>query len=166
VVLRLSSRGRRSAPRRRREARAERPGVPAGQLRELRLREVYLQAASFRQPAAYPEAAPDALAERPEVSSSRHLRRVAVVYRAASSVLRQREALAKAFRPVARRSPVPVSKAPRSAASPSAQAMHPASPAHAWRQQEEQEAARCEAARPEVSALRHLRREVKAAWSV
>jgi hypothetical protein len=65
----------------------------------LRLREVYRQAASFRQPAVLPEAARGAVA-RLEVSASRHLRRAAVVYRAAPSALRQPEA----FRPEERRS--------------------------------------------------------------
>jgi hypothetical protein len=78
----------------------------------------------------------------PEVSSSVRLRRE--VCRDGSSVRRQREVLRSAL--------------------PSAQAMHPASPAHGWRQPEA--ARRAAAARPEVSALRHLQREVKAAWSV
>jgi len=140
VVLRLLSLGRHSAPRRRREVRAERPGVPAGQAAEawarqppaLQLREVHRQAASFRQPAAHPEAAQRAVAVRPQVLLSvQHQRReVSAVRRdaaAALSVPRRQASSPQALRLEGQRLPGPLSKARLLA-----RASHPVLPA-AWR---------------------------------
>jgi hypothetical protein len=113
VLLRLPIQGRYLGPERRREARAERPGVPAGRAAEawarqplaLRLMEVHPQAApfrrpavrqqavSFRQPAVRRVADRGVAADRPEVSSSRHPRRAALLRQDARalSVLRRQE---------------------------------------------------------------------------
>jgi hypothetical protein len=108
------------------------------------------------QPAVCRMAGQRAVAAHPEVPSSRHLRQAVFPAAAmASSVLRRQEAsLLKELLSKAQRSAALVPRA----ACPRAQAMHPASPAHAWRRSE---AVRCAvAAHPEVSSLRHLRREV------
>ena len=110
------------------------------------------------------------MAAHPEVSSSRHLRRAAVVYRAAPSVQRRREASSKAFRPEARRSKVPLAKAQGSAVplwwAAFPWVLPPAFPAHAWCQPEaacQKEAARrAVAARLEGSSLCYLRPEAAA----
>jgi len=102
-----------------------------------------------------------------EVSSSRHPRRAAVVYRAAPSVLRRREASSKAFRREARLSKVPLSEAQQSAVllllllrAAFPWVLRPAFPARAWCQPE---AARRAVARLEVSSWSCLRPEVGAA---
>ncbi|WP_349628485.1 hypothetical protein [Bradyrhizobium sp. JYMT SZCCT0180] len=123
VLLRLPSRERHSVPRRRREAQAEWPGDPADRASEtsarqrpaLRLTEVRPQAASFRQRAVRQQAvsfrqpAVRRLADRgvtaghPEVSSSRHPRRAALLRQDARalSVLRRQEASKALQRPEA-----------------------------------------------------------------
>jgi hypothetical protein len=169
AALRLPSRGRRSALGRRREVRAERPGVPAGQPGELRLREVYRQAASFRQPAVWPEAARGAVAARREVSASCHLRR------AAASSFRQPAVCPEAARgAVAARPEVSASRHPQRAAAlhrDAGQASSVLRRPEAFRREEQRssvlgsrarqpEAVRgAVVARPEASALRHLRQE-------
>lgn len=113
VLLRLPIQGRYLGPERRREARAERPGVPAGRAAEawarqplaLRLMmEVHPQAAPFRQPAVRRVADRGVAADRPEVSSSRHPRRAALLRQDARalSVLRRQEVSKALPRPEAR----------------------------------------------------------------
>ncbi|WP_409363567.1 hypothetical protein [Bradyrhizobium sp. AUGA SZCCT0431] len=174
VVLRLPSRGRYLGPGRRREARAERPGVPAGpasqasarQLLALRLTEVRRQAASFRRPAvrqraasfrqqaAYQEAGPGAVADHPELSSARHPRRAALLRRdaaEASSVLRRQEASKALQRPAARSAMVSRSALPWG--------LRSALPAPAWYQPAAYpEAGPGAVARPEVSSWCCLQR--------